>query len=95
MDYRCTPLLAGYSPSKLRNGLQSYGKIDVLLTSPAHQNHGQQSKEANKSTKKKFQVSKVCTDKVSSCYALYCEPQKDKESLRTPVLVAKVFGPEA
>ena len=44
MDYRCTPLLAGYSPSKLQNGLQSYGKIDVLLTSPAHQNHGQQSK---------------------------------------------------
>jgi len=74
-NYRRTPSLTGYSPSKLLNGRQIPTKIDTLLPSPAHTAQGKQAKEATKSqqSERKLPVTQVAvTYKVGNpCYALY------------------------
>ena len=95
MQYRCTPLNTGFSPSQLLNGRQLRTKIDALLPSPAHIAQEHQARKATKSQQKEqtaVQHVRTAYDVGTPCYALYCGPRQTSTTRWVPATITRVNG---
>ena len=93
IQYRKTPLAGGYSPSERLNARQIRTTIDILIPSPAHQTQQHLNKQAVKATQRLAKRSCQQYKVGMTCYALYCEPKRDKDPRWVPAIVIKVYGP--
>ena len=91
MQYWCTPLNHGLSPSELLKGRQIRTDIDVLLPSPTHMAQQRQAREATKSQLSKAVKQIKRAYKVGTlCYALCFGPRQAGSPRWIPAIITKV-----